>query len=389
MIRMRFGVVAVLALAVVAAGCSSSSSSSSSASGSSTGATGSTGSTSGSAGSPLKVAFIYDGSATDENFNQEADIGRQAVEAQYGSKVQTTFKENVPEGPSATQVAQSLISQGYKLFFVNGTGFETYFQPLAKANPDVRFEEFESAVSGGNYGAYNVNIAEADYLAGMALAAGSKTGHLGIVASFPFPGILTQINGFELGAQAVNPNATLRTVFISSFYDPAKETQAAQALVSGGADGLVADLNDGNTCQVAEKAGIPCIANTLLNGASDGPTTYLTDARFVWTPIMIQVVGDVLAGKTVSDSIFEGYAQGAAALGPDGPAYDKWVSPTVQSQMAAKEAALKSGTFNVYQGPLKDQTGAVRVPAGQALAPDQITSIHWAVQGVIGSISSK
>jgi basic membrane protein A len=176
-------------------------------------------------------------------------------------------------------------------------------------------------------------------------------------------------------------------VFLSSFYDPPKETQAAQALVSGGVDGLIAQLNDGNTCQVAEKANVPCIGNTLLNGASLAPNTFLVEAGFVWTPIMIDVTGQVLNGQAVNDDIFGGYKEGDVGVGPFGPAYNKLVSSSVQSQITAKEAALKDGSFTVYQGPIKDQSGTVRLPAGQSLTPHEIESINWAVQGVIGNVS--
>lgn len=355
--------------------------------GSSTGSSTGSSSPAANSGSPLKVALILDGSAKDGDYNQEGYQNFQSAVSSLGSKVQSTVKQNVPESPQAAQVVQTLIGQGYKLFFVNGTGYETYLQPIATSHPDIRIEEFESAVTGSNYGAYNIDIAQSAYIGGMMLAAASKTGRLGIVASFPFPGILTQVNGVELGAKAINPNATLHVLFVSSFYDPAKERQAAQALISGGVDGIVDIQNDPTVCQTAQSDGVFCVGQTLINGPSYGPTTYLADFRFIWTPIYHQVMSDMLAGKSVSSSIFDGYPEGATGIGPLGPAYAKDVSAANQSKITAKEAALKSGSFNVYTGPISDQAGQVKVAAGQSLGPSQILSINWAVQGVIGTIS--
>jgi len=367
------------AFALSACGSSSNKSSNPGTSPNSTGSKGS--------GSALKVALILDGSSNDGDYNQEGYENFQAAVSTFGSKVASTVKQNVPESPQAAQVVQGLISQGYKLFFVNGTGYETYLQPLAQANPDIRIEEFESAVTGSNYGAYNIDIAQSAYIGGMMLASASKSGRLGIVASFPFPGILTQINGVELGAQAINPNATLHVLFVSSFYDPAKERQAAQALISGGVDGIVDIQNDATVCQTAQADGVPCVAQTLINGPSYGPTTYLADFRFIWTPIYSSVISDMLQNQPVPQSIFYGYPQGATGIGPKGSAYAKLVSSADQAKIAAKEAALKSGSFDVYTGPISDQSGQVKVPAGQKLTSTQILSINWAVQGVIGNIS--
>ncbi len=342
----------------------------------------------GGSSAPLEVAFVYNGSVTDQNWNQQGYENQQALQSKLGSKIKTSFVQNVAQGPSVTHIIQNLIDRGNKLIFMNTAGYETYVKPLAQRYPKVQFEEFEGSVSSGNYGAYNINIADADYIAGMALAAASKTGKLGAVASFPFSGIITQLNGLELGARAVNPNATLKVTFLSSFYDPAKEAQAAQSLVSSGIDGLFGDNNDANTCQVAESAHIPCVGNTLLNGSTYGPNTYLLDARFNWTPIFEQITQSVLNGKVVPTSVFMGAADGAAQVGPTGPGYNKLISKDTEAKITDKQNAMKTGSFTAYTGPISDQSGKVQVPAGQKLSADQIITIDWAVDGIVGSVKS-
>jgi len=340
------------------------------------------------AAAPLKVALILGGAINDGDYNQMGYVNFEAAIKYFGSKVESTVKENVADGPGVAQVADSLIAAGYTLFFVNTTGMETYLQPVAKAHPNIRVEEFESAVTGSNYGAYNIDIAQSAYIAGMILAGASHTGDLGVVTSFPFPDILTTVNGLELGAQAVNPKATLHVLFVSSFYDPATERQAAKALVSDGVDALVDTQNDATVCQVAQSDGIPCVGQTMFNGPSYGPTTYLTDFRLIWTPIFKQVMADVLAKRPVPTSLFEGYPQGATGLGPFGPAYDNLVSASVRAKAMAKQAEIRAGTFNPYQGPIYDQQGKLKVPAGKSLSASQILSLTWVVKGVIGKVSS-
>jgi basic membrane lipoprotein Med (substrate-binding protein (PBP1-ABC) superfamily) len=333
---------------------------------------------------PLKVALILDGPNNDNSYNQVGYDGFEAAQHHFGSAMQSTVEQNVPESPQAAQVVEGLIGKGYTLFFIHGTGYETYLKPVALAHPGIRIEEFESAVTGTNYGAYNIDYSQPSYIVGMMLAAASKTGHLGAVASFPFPGILSIVDGMELGAQAVNPKATMHVLYVSSFDDPAKETLAAQALVNGGADALADVQDDPATCQVAQKDHVPCTDQNLITSASYGPTTYLASYFYDFTPIYEQILGDVLAKKSVPTSIFEGWTNGAVRVGSFGPAYDKLVPPSMRARIVAKEAALRAGTFHVYQGPIVDQQGQTKVPTGKRLNASQILSLNWAVKGVIG-----
>lgn len=370
-----------MAIGALLAGCGSSSpkASTNTSAPSSTGSTGS--------GSVLKVGYLLDGSSTDSDYNEQQYRNAEAAQSKFGAKVSTTIKQNVPQGPQAAQTVKAMIAEGDKLIFITTTGDETYLKPVAAANPGVRIENFESAVTAPNYGAYNVNIGQGAYVGGMTMAGASKTGHLGVVASFPFPGILQQVNGLELGAQAVNPNATLKVIFVSSFFDPAKESQAAQALISSGVDAIADIQNDQAPCVVAEKDNVPCEAQTLLNGPSYAPKMFLSDFNYNWTPIFEKAISLTLAGQAVPQSIFYGWPEGATEVVEKGANWGTLVSANAQSEIAAKEKALDNG-LKIFAGPIDDQSGNVKVPAGQTLSESQILSLNWAVKGVIGSVSS-
>ncbi len=379
--RTRVVMVAMTAaLALVTTACGSSSNKSSS--GGNGGAR-----SAGGKSEALKVAFIYNGSIDDGNWTQRGDeTGRVTAQKKFGDKIQTTYLQNVPVGPDSAQAVNKLVQQGYKLFFLNSAGYETYMKPIAQKHPDVHFEEFEGSYMSANYGVWNSDIAEATYIAGMMLASASKTGKLGMVNSFPFPGIITQINGLMLGAKAINPNATVKVIFVSSFFDPGKETLAAQGLLNSGVDALANGANDPAACVVAEQHNVPCMAQEQYNGTSQGPNTYLASYLYIHAPAVEKVIELTLEGKPVPNSIFMGWKDGAVGLGTTTPAYDKWVSATDRAKIDNAEKALSNGTLNVHAGPLKDQSGTVRVPAGKSLTPDQILTIDWGVQGIIGDL---
>ena len=334
---------------------------------------------------PLKVALILEGPDNDNSYNQVGYEGFESAQHHFGSAMQSTVEQNVPDESGVRPGGRGFDWQRLQIVLLSmGPVGRPTLSPWRRRHPGIRIEEFESAVTAKNYGAYNINYAEPSYIVGMMLAAASKTGLLGMVTSFPFPGILAIVDGMELGARAVNAKATMHVTYVSSFDDPAKETLAAQALVGSGVDALADVQDDAATCLVAQKDNVPCTDQNLVKSASTGPTTYLASYFYDFTPIYEQVIADVLAKKSVPKSIFEGWRQGADRVGSFGPKYDKLVRASIRARIASKEAALKAGKFQVFQGPIFDQQGKLKVPAGKSLTASQILSLNWVVKGVIG-----
>ncbi len=371
-------IILVGALAVAIAACGSNSSSSSSGGGGSSSQTY-------SASHPLKVAFMYVGEPNDGGWNQNLDNARQAAQQAFGAKVQTTYKGSVPEGPQASQVIDGLVRDGDNVIIGTSFGYHEFMARAAKQYPNVKFLQFQSTETGPNLGEFFINIAQGYYAGGMALAAAARGNSLGIIAPFAFPSILTAVNGLTLGARAIKPNATVRVVYLNSFFDPARETQAAQGLLSNGVSGIATVLDDAATGQAADRAGVPWVVDQIEKGESFGPRTYVTDVKYIFTPYFKQVIGSILDGTFRAGVYFGGWKDGATGVAPFGPAYAKLASASDRAKVAAAMRALANGTLDVYRGPIKDQTGSVRVPAGSALTPSQIQTIDWLAQGALGS----
>src|SRR5260370_20396949 len=106
------------------------------------GACGSSTTNTGSSSTPsvIKAAWVYVGPITDHGWTQAHDEGRKYVEQQLGSAVQTTYKENVPEGPQVAQVIEDLIRDGNKIIFGTSFGFQDAFLAEGQKHPDVKFE---------------------------------------------------------------------------------------------------------------------------------------------------------------------------------------------------------------------------------------------------------
>src|SRR5437762_13871676 len=207
----------------------------------------------------FKAAWIYVGPHNDGGWSQAHDAARLYVQKTLGSKVQTTFKENVLEGPQVAQVIESLIRDGNKIIFATSFGFQPAMIAAAKKHPDVYFEMATGTATSKNMAEYFGAGEDATYLAGMAAGAATKTGLIGYVVAFPIPEVIRHANAFVLGAQVTHPGAKVKLLWTNSWFAPDKEKKAAESLASAGADVLAQNVDSPATGQFAQSKGIPCV----------------------------------------------------------------------------------------------------------------------------------
>src|SRR5262245_49405607 len=200
----------------------------------------------------FKAAWIYVGPHNDAGWSQAHDEGRAYVQKTLGSKVETTYKENVPEGPQVAQVIEQLIRDGNKIIFATSFGFQKAMADAAKKHPDVKFEMATGTVQLDNMAEYFGAGEDAIYLSGMAAGAATKKGVIGYVVPFAIPEVIRHANAFALGAQATHPGVKVKLVWTNSWFDPAKEKKAAQSLKSAGADVIGQNVDSPAAGQYAE-----------------------------------------------------------------------------------------------------------------------------------------
>ena len=330
----------------------------------------------------FKVAWIYVGPHNDAGWSQAHDDGRLAVQKALGSKVQTTYKENIAPGPQLQQTVASLVQQGYKMIF--GTSYGFFDKKLAAKYPDVLFEQATGTDTAKNLSEYFGAGEDTIFLSGMAAGAASKSGHLGLVVAFPIPEVIRHSNAFTLGAQLTHPGATVRLVWTLNWFDPPKEKKAAESLVSAGADVLGQNVDSPATGQLAESKGIPWVGYDA-NAQKFAPKSWLTAALYDWGIYYTKRVKEAMAGTWKSGFYYGGIKDGFTLLAPYGPS----VSAATKTKIAAKKQAMASGSFNVFTGPLYDQSGKLRVPKGKTLTVNDLYAMNWLVKGVIGSPTGK
>jgi len=335
----------------------------------------------------FKVAWIYVGPHNDGGWSQAHDEGRQYVQKMLGSKVQTTYKENIAVGPQFDQTVNSLRQQGYKMIFATSYGYVT--PQVASKYPDVKFEQATGTLVTKNVSEYFGSAEDTVFLSGMAAGAASKTGHIGYVVAYPIPEVIRHANAFALGAQLTHPGATVRLVWTLNWFDPAKEKKAAESLVSAGADVLGQNVDSPATGQYAESKGIPWVGYDS-DAKKFAPKSWLTASVYNWGPYYLSRVKAAMNGTWKPAFYYGSIKDGFTGLAPYGPD----VSAATKAKIAATMKKIENGTFYEFTGPLYDQNGKLRVSKGQKMqvlkgGTNSLYGMNWLVKGVIGSPTGK
>ena len=330
---------------------------------------------------PLKIAFAYVGPVGDGGWTFAHDNGRKAIEKEFGDKVVTSFVEKVPESADAERVLRDMATQGNKLIF--GTTFG-YMDPMMKVSPEFKGVKFEHATgfkTGENMRTYDSRTYEGAYMAGVIAGKMSKSGTLGVVASIPIPEVVRNINSFTMGAQSVNPKVKTKVIWVQEWFNPPKETEAATALINGGADVLFQNTDSSAVLQTAEKMG-----KRAFGWDSDmtayGPKAHLGSAVINWGPYYVKATREALEGKWATGSSWWGVKEGAI----DMVSVAADVPDDTKKRIDEIKAGLKAGTYNIWKGPITGQDGK-EILAKDAVADDKFLSgVMFYVKGVEGKI---
>ena len=331
----------------------------------------------------FKAAWIYVGPHNDGGWSQANNAGRLYVQNALGSKVQTTYKENIAVGAQFDQTVASLVAQGYKIIFATSYGYVT--PQIAAKYPNVLFEQATGTLVAKNVAEYFGRAEDTVYLSGMAAGAAAKCNTIGYVVAYPIPEVIRHTNAFTLGAQLTHPGVKVRIVWTNSWFDPAKEKKAAQSLISAGACVLGQNVDSPATGEVAEAAHIPWVGYDS-DSSQFGPKSWLTASVYNWGPYYLKRVEAAMSGTWKPGFYYGSINDGFTKLAPYGPG----VSAKTKALIAAKEKAIESGTFYEFTGPLYDQSGKLRVPKGQRMqvlkgGTNSLYGMNWLVKGVIGS----
>jgi simple sugar transport system substrate-binding protein len=289
--------------------------------------------------------------------------------------------EVAPSADDAESVLRALAAQGNKVIFGTASGYREVMLRLAPEFPDVKWEHAGGSKSGANLRAYDLRADQGAYLAGIIAGKMTHTDTLGFVASIPLPEVVRNINAFTLGAQSVNPAVRTKVVWVNKWFDPGRESEAAQSLINGGADVLLQNTGSAAPLQVAEKAG-----KHAFGWASDmkahAPKAHLGSAIVDWAPYYTKAVRQVIDSSWKAETHWWGIKEGVVDL----VSIAEVVPEDVKALVEEKKKAIADGSFRIWKGPMITSDDREILSTGVLGDRAFISSIMFYVKGVEGKV---
>ncbi|MGE8318891.1 MAG: BMP family ABC transporter substrate-binding protein [Comamonas sp.] len=329
----------------------------------------------------LKIGFMYVSPIGDGGWTFQHELGRKAIQAKFGDRIETSMVESVPESADAERVMRDMAGQGNKLIFATSFGYQEFVQKAAADLKDVKFEHATGYKQADNVAIYDAKTFEGAYLAGIVAGGMSKTKTVGVVASVPIPEVVRNVNSFVLGAQSVDPSIKAKVVWVNEWFAPPKEAEAATSLINGGVDVLYQNTNSPAVLKTAEERGARAFGKDGDMSAF-APKAHLGSAVIDWTPYYSKVVQDTLDGKWQGGSFWWGVKEGAMDL----VKIADDVPQDIKDKVAKARAGLKDGSFAVWTGPVKDNTGKEVLATGQVADEAFLKGINFFVNGIEGKV---
>jgi len=331
----------------------------------------------------VKACFIYIGPIGDGGWTFQHHEGALAVQAAYGDKVEIQYQENVPESADAERVLTQMALGGCNIIFTTSFGYMDPTNAVAAKFPDVKFEHATGYKrDSANVSTYNARFYEGRAVQGHIAGKMTKSNKIGYIGSYPIPEVVSGINSYFLHAKKANPNVELSVVWAYTWFDPAKEADAAKALIDQGVD-VIASHTD-STAPLAEAAKTE---NVIGFGQASDMAAYKDGPRVSsiidnWAPYYVKRDGQLFDGTYEQTDSRQGIAAGEVEIGE----ITDRVPADVKAEAEAMRDAIAAGTYHPFTGPINKQDGSVWLTEGQTAADGDILGMAFYVEGITGDI---
>lgn len=335
----------------------------------------------------LKVGFLYVGPIGDGGYTYAHDQGRLYLQKTLGDKVDaSSYKESLAEDDAAVeQACEDMINNGVKVIFGTSYGFMNGMKKNAEKHPDIKYLHCSGYEMADNMSNYFGRDYQVRYLSGIVAGMKTKSNKIGYVAAMPIPECVRGINAFTMGVRSVNKDAVVKVTWTNTWYDPAKEKDAAKALLDQGVDVIAQHQDTTGPQQAAEEKGVWSIGyNSDMSKAA--PNAYMTAPIWNWGPYYVDQVQKIIAGTWKAESYWGGidaddsksiiYLAPLTKIAPEG----------AQAAVDKAKADIIAGKQKVFVGPIKDNTGALKVKDGEVMSDKDMLSFDWFVEGVEGKV---
>ncbi|MDP7151865.1 MAG: BMP family ABC transporter substrate-binding protein [Paracoccaceae bacterium] len=329
-----------------------------------------------------KVGFVYVGPVGDGGWTYEHNEGRLAVEEYFGDEVETVYVESVPEGPDAERVMTQMALEGADLIFTTSFGYMDPTINVAAKFPNVKFEHATGYKRADNVSTYSARFYEGRAVQGTIAGRMTKSNIVGYIGSYPIPEVIRGINSAYLHARKVNPDVQFKIIWAFTWFDPAKEADAAKVLIEQGADVILQHTDSTAPQAAAEAAGGVITFGQASDMAEFGPLPRVSSIIDNWAPYYIERTQAVIDGTWTSVDTWDGMDTGMVKIGEISDA----VPADVKAEAEAMIAAIASGEYEPFTGPINKQDGSVWLADGETADDGTLAGMNFYVEGLEGTI---
>jgi len=360
----------------------------------------------------IKVGFIYVGPIGDYGWTHAHDVGRRYIEEKF-PWVETVYAESVSEADVGRYIDRFILEEKCDVVFTTSFGFMDATIEAGKKYPDKIFFHCSGFKRWKNVGTYFAEFYQLYYLNGLMAGALTKTNRIGYVAAYPIPEVIRHINAFALGVREVNPDATVDVRWLFEWYDPEGARLAAEDLIAEGCDVLAFTEDSPTVVMVGQEyceKGQPVYTFSHYSPMQKyGPDSCVSGQLVHWEKIYEDIVLKVYTGVYTPENLenvdyWWMLKEGAVELGaepgqPINPKFipilkEKKIIDPVLGEVSVYDLVMirleqmseETVLFDPFTGPIYDQDGNLRIPAGWRASHDELWTMNWFVEGVIGSI---
>lgn len=330
----------------------------------------------------LKVAFVYAKTSITSGWTYAHELGRLHIENIFSDQIQTQKIENVPEDDKAYETFKKLSENGYDVIFATSP---TFLAPALKAAMEFSHVKFFHCAATHSYKSltlYYGRIHEPRYILGMIAGAMTQSNIIGYVAPYPISEVVSSINAFTLGAQAVNPNIRVKALWTHYWDNPKLSKEIAMTLQMQGAD-IISNEDLPIPGDITKEYGVYRIQSI------NEEKSHYAMAIWNWGLFYEEVIQNILNGtlKTMSENevpinFWQGLNNGIVDILYS----NRNISAPMKNLIECVKQSIINNEFNIFKGPIWDQDKNLRVKNGEILDYDAIVHMNWFVKGVEATI---
>ena len=331
----------------------------------------------------LKIGAFSNSTITDGGYTQSFYNCLETLKANYGlSDDQVILVENVYDGtPDVQNIIQQLINEGCNVIIGHSNGYNEDMDVFAQQYPDIQFYCYEGITS-DKITTYSINNQEVMYMLGYLCAKVSDGDEVGFIAPMQNSHIIRSIDAFALGAKRANENAKVRVMWVNSWWDPETDKLCAETLISEGINAMAYYGSTSAALQACEANGAYC-TGFHIDMHDYAPNACLSSFVWNWVPILSEIVERYIAEDNSHEMIIGGLDTDCAQMAP---LNTDIIDANIVADVEALQEQIMAGEIDVFAGPIYDNEGNLVVAEGETVTEEDLFSIMYLVDNVIGSL---